>query len=156
MLTPLLLVVHIVVMFSAITVGYGGGLVMRMAYLTGQVAAVRGVGMALARLSRWIPILFITGGVFGLLTAISWGIYPLTAPWLVIAYVLFAIAMAIGIVENAPWGRKMGQLLAQTPDGPLTPDIVAMFTNTRVVALTVVDYVVVVVLIYDMVVKPFS
>ena len=156
MLTPLLLWIHITVMFAAITVGYGGGLVMRMAYMTGQVAAVRGVGMALGRLARWIPILFLTGGLFGLLTAISWGLFPLTAPWLVIAYVLFAIAMAIGILENAPWGRRMGALLATTPDGPLTPEIRAMFTDTRTVVLTVVDYLIVALIVFDMVVKPFS
>jgi hypothetical protein len=156
MLTPLLLFVHITVMFTAITVGFGGGLVMRMAYMTGQVAAVRGVGMALARLSPWIPILFIVGGVFGLLTAITWGIYSLTAPWLLIAYALFIAAMAIGILENAPWGKRMGALLAQTPDGPLTPEVKAMFTETRVVVLTIVDYLIVAAIIFDMVVKPFS
>ena len=156
MLTPLLLFIHITVMFTAITVGFGGGFVMRVAYMTGQVAAVRGVGMALARTASWIPILFITGGVFGLLTAITWGIYPLTAPWLIIAYVLFALAMAIGILENAPWGKRMGALLAHTPDGPLTPEIKAMFTDTRVVVLTIVDYLIVALIIFDMVVKPFS
>lgn len=154
-LTPVLIFLHITVMFAAITVGFGGGLVMRVAYMTGQVAAVRGVGMALARLSRWIPILFISGGTLGLLAAISFG-QNLLAPWLVIAYVLFATAMVIGVVENAPWGRKLGALLATTPDGPLTPEVRAMFTETRVVALTVVDYLIVVAILFDMVVKPFS
>ena len=155
MLTLLLTFLHIAGMFIAVMVAFGSGLVMRFAYMTGQVAAVRGVGMASVRLGRFIPILFIIGGLLGFLTAISSGV-DLLAPWLVIAYVLFAIAMLIGIVENAPWGRRMGALLAQTPDGPLTPEIRAMFTDTRVVALTVVDYAVVVLVIFDMVVKPFS
>lgn len=154
-ITPLLIFLHITVMFAAITVGFGGGLVMRMAYMTGQVAAVRGVGMALARLARWIPILFVSGGLLGLLAGISFG-QNLLAPWLIIAYLLFAAAMAIGIVENAPWGRKIGALLATTPDGPLTPEVRAMFTDQRVVTLTIVDYVIVVALLFDMVVKPFS
>lgn len=156
MLTHLLLFLHITVMFAAITVGFGGGVVMRFAYMTGQVAAIRGVGMSLVRLSRFIPVLFITGGLLGLLTAISWDLYPLTAPWLIIAYVLFAVAMAIGVLENGPWGRRMGALLANTPDGPLTPEIRAMFTDTRVVVLTAVDYVIVALILFDMVVKPFS
>ncbi len=156
MLTLLLLFVHITVMFVAVMVGFGGPLVMRMAYMTGQVAAVRGAGMAFARLAPFIPILFVVGGVFGLLTAISWGLFPLTSPWLIIAYVLFAAAMVIGVVENAPWGKHLGALLAQTPDGPITPEIAAMFTDTRVVVMTVVDYAIVALIIFDMVVKPFS
>lgn len=155
MLTPLLIFAHITVMFAAVMVAFGSGLVMRVAYMTGQVAAVRGVGMAAARLGVWIPILFVIGGLLGLLTAISFG-QDLLAPWLVIAYVLWTLAMLIGIVENRPWGEKIGRLLMQTPDGPLTPEISAMFTDTRVVALTIVDYVIVIAVIFDMVVKPFS
>jgi hypothetical protein len=156
MLTLLLLFLHITVMFVAVMVAFGSGLVMRVAYMTGQVAAIRGVGMAAARLGVWIPILFVVGGLLGLFTAISWDVFPLTAPWLVIAYVLWAAAMLIGIVENRPWGQRMGKLLAQTPDGPITPEIAAMFTDSRVVALTLVDYLIVILLIFDMVVKPLS
>lgn len=154
-LTPVLIFLHITVMFAAIGVAYGGGLVMRMAYVTGQVAAVRGVGMALARSAPAIPILFISGGTLGLLTAISFG-QNLLAPWLIIAYLLFAVAMVIGIKENRSWAAKMGALLATTPDGPLTPEVRAMFTDRRVVTLTLVEYVIVVSIIFDMVVKPFS
>ncbi|HXI46334.1 MAG TPA: hypothetical protein VNH13_08530 [Candidatus Acidoferrales bacterium] len=155
MLTPLLLFGHITVMFVAITVAYGSGLMARLAYMTGQVAAVRGVGMAAARLGPFIPILFILGGLLGLFTAVSVGA-NLLAPWLVIAYSLWTIAMLIGILENRPWGMKLGAILARTPDGPLTPELSAMFTDRRVVIGTVVDYALVLLLIYDMVVKPFS
>ena len=112
--------------------------------------------MVSARIGPIIPILFISGGLFGLLTAISFGTINLLAPWLVIAYVLFAIAMYIGAVENRKWGLQLGQLLRTAADGPLTPEITAMFTDRRVVALTIVDYAIVVVLIFDMVLKPFS
>jgi hypothetical protein len=154
-LTPLLIFLHITTMFAAITVGFGSGFLMRIAYMTGQVAAVRGLGMVSARVGPLIPILFITGGIFGLLTAISFGL-NLLAPWLVIAYVLFAIAMYIGAVENRKWGEQMGQLLRTAPDGPVTPEIAAMFDDPRVRLLTIVDYAIVVVIIFDMVVKPFS
>jgi hypothetical protein len=154
-LTLLLLFLHITVMFAAITVAFGTGLLGRIAFMTGQVAVVRGVGIASARLGPLIPILFITGGLLGLLTAFSFG-FDLLKPWLVIAYVLFAIAMYIGIAENRTWGVKLGQLLATTPDGPLTPELSAMFTDRRVVLVTAIDYIVVAALIFDMVVKPFS
>lgn len=151
----LILFVHITAMVVAITVAYGSGLVVRMAYMTGQVAVVRGAGIAASRLAKVIPVLFITGGLFGLFTAIAFG-QNLLAPWLVIAYVLFAIAMYIGGVENATWGKRLGQLLATTPDGPLTPELSAMFTDRRVVTLTAIEYLIVAVVIFDMVVKPFS
>ncbi|HYL41533.1 MAG TPA: hypothetical protein VET90_09505 [Candidatus Binatus sp.] len=155
MLTPLLVFAHITVMFAAVMVAFGTGLLMRVAYMTGQVTAVRGVGMVSARLAAFIPILFVIGGLLGLFTAISVGA-DLLAPWLVIAYVLWASAMTIGFVQNKPWGERMGKLLMQTPDGPLTPEIAAMFTDTRVVVVTIVDYLIVVAIIFDMVVKPFS
>ena len=59
-LTQLVLFLHITLIIAAIAVAYGGGLVMRMAYMTGQVTAVRGVGMSLARVAKWIPVLFIS------------------------------------------------------------------------------------------------
>jgi hypothetical protein len=154
-LSLLLLFLHITTMVVAIAVAYGTGLVVRLAYMTGQVAAIRGVGMALARLEPVIPILFVAGGLFGLLTAINFG-FDLLAPWLVIAYVLFAIAMVIGAAHTAKWGQRVGQVAASTPDGPLTPELAAMFTDRRVVALAIAEYAIVIVLIFDMVVKPLS
>lgn len=155
MLTLLILFLHIATMFTAVMVAFGSRTLMRLAYMTGQVAAVRGVGMAVARISPAIPFLFIAGGAFGLLTAINFG-FDLLSPWLVIAYTLFAIAMLLGIVEDRPWVRRMGALLAETPDGPLTPEIRAMFAGTRAVVLTIISYAIFALIIFDMVVKPFS
>lgn len=151
----LLLFLHILLIFTGITVGYGITTMLRVAYSTGQVAALRGVGMTAARLGRYIPFLFITGGLFGLLTGITFG-YNLLAPWLIIAYALFVVAMAIGGMENEPFGKKLGALLMKTPDGPLTPEIRELFDDRRTVVLTVIDYLLPVLLIFDMVVKPFG
>jgi hypothetical protein len=110
--------------------------------------------MSLARVAKWIPVLFISAGIFGLLTAIVSG-QNLLAPWLVIAYVLFAIAMGIGIAYNAPEARKLGGVLMKTPDGPIPPEV-AEFFHGRALWLTYLDYVLVAALVFDMVVKPFS
>lgn len=154
-LSLLWLFLHVTTMFAAIAVGYGISTMLRVAYGTGQVAALRGVGLTAAKLGRLIPVLFISGGLFGLITGISFG-YNLLAPWLIIAYVLFAIAMVIGVAENAPFGRKLGAILMTTADGPIPPAIRELFDDRRTVILSVIDYLVVIVLIYDMVVKPFS
>jgi hypothetical protein len=149
------LFLHIATMFAAVTLSYGITTLLRVAYGTGQTAAVRGVGMTAGKVGRYIPMLFVAGGIFGLITGITYG-YNLLAPWLIIAYVLFVIAMILGVAENAPFGAKLGKLLMQTPDGPLTAEIRELFDEPRTVALLVVDYLVVILLIFDMVVKPFG
>jgi hypothetical protein len=83
-LTPILLFVHISLMFGAVMISLGPALVMRIAERSGQVALVRGVALESKAIGPAIPILFISGGIFGLLTAITVG-YNLLAPWLVIA-----------------------------------------------------------------------
>jgi hypothetical protein len=51
---------------------------------------------------------------------------------------------------------ELGAQLARAPNGPLTAELSAMFTDRRVVVLTVIDYLLPVILVFDMVVKPFS
>ena len=154
-LGTLTLWLHITVMFAAITVSYGPGLLADLAYRSGRVEAVRGVALAGHRLGPIIPVLYVTGGIFGLLTAINFG-FNLLAPWLVIAYVLFAIAMVTGIAFNSKFGPRVLAATADVPNGPLPPAVSALFTDPRYRYVLVLDYVVLVALLFDMVVKPFS
>jgi hypothetical protein len=41
-------------------------------------------------------------------------------------------------------------------DGPMTPDVAALFSSPRTLALTAFDYEILLIRIFDMVVKPFS
>jgi hypothetical protein len=111
--------------------------------------------MASARLGPVIPVLYVTGGIFGLLTAINFG-FNLLAPWLVIAYVLFAIAMITGITFSGRFGPRVAAATQGVPDGPLTPAVIALFTAPSYRFVTTLDYVVLVAILFDMVVKPFS
>ena len=154
-LIHLWLFLHISVIFTAITVGYGVTLVLRLAYMSGQVGILRGAGFAAGRVGPFVPVLFIAGGVFGLLTALATGT-DLLAPWLLIAYALFLIAMAIGILETAPTGRKLGELLRAASDGPLPPAVRELFDSPRARTLLVVDVLIPFLFVFDMVVKPFS
>jgi hypothetical protein len=154
-LTYLLLFVHIALMIAATTVGYGGTLLLRVAYLSGQIGPLRGVGYAVAKTARFVPILYISGGVFGLLTAIAFG-FPLIAPWLVIAYVLFALAMLLGIGPSRIWGERAGKAISTAPDGSISPEVRELFDAQSTIALLVVDVALVVLLVFDMVIKPFS
>jgi hypothetical protein len=151
----LFLFLHISLMFVAITISYGPEVVLRIAYMSGQVAPVRGVHGAGERLGPLTPIAFVVAGLFGLLTAINFG-FNLLAPWLVIAYLLFAAAMVTGVFGNRVFVNRLGAILATTPDGPLTPEIRDLFSSTGHRALETYDFLWLPVLVFDMVVKPFS
>jgi uncharacterized membrane protein len=154
-LGTLTLWLHITLMVSAITVSYGPSLLGDLAYRSGRVEAVRGVALASRRLGPLIPVFYVTGGVFGLLTAINFG-FNLLAPWLVIAYVLFAIAMISGIGFSGRFGPRVLAATADVPSGPIPPAVSALFTDSTYRFVTILDYVVVIAILFDMVVKPFS
>ena len=154
-LVSLLLFLHISITFTAMTVAYAPTIVLWVVYSTRQVAGIRTVVPVVARIGLLLPVLFILGGLFGLFTAIAFG-YNLLAPWLVIAYVLFAIMMLIGVTEQRTWPMRLASTLETTPDGPVTPAIVALFRSPRMLAAEASSLAIVFLLIFDMVVKPFS
>jgi hypothetical protein len=151
----LLLFLHISTIFTAMTVAYGPLIVLGVVYRTREVAAIRTVLPVVMRVGPLLPLLFGLGGLFGISTAIAFG-YNLLAPWLVIAYVLFAVMFVIGVTENRTWPARLAKTLETTADGPMTPEIVELFTSSRHVVITAVDLVVVFGLVFDMVVKPLS
>lgn len=154
-LARLLLFLHITGMFLAIIASYGPDVVLRLAFMSRQVAAIRGAHVASARLGPVMPILYGLAGIFGLVAAISFG-YDLLAPWLVIAYVLFAAAMLTGLFGDRVFTLRLGALLAGTPDGRVTPELEALFASTSHRAVTAFNYAWIPVLVFDMVIKPFS
>jgi hypothetical protein len=154
-LGTLTLWLHISLMFTAITISYGPALLTELAYRSGSVATLRGVALASAPIGRLIPVFYIVGGLFGLWTAINFG-YNLLAPWLLIAYALFASAMVTGIGFNAKFGPRLLQATADVPDGSMTPAISGLFTDPRYRFVTRLDLLVVIAIVFDMVVKPFS
>lgn len=150
------LFLHISLIFAGITVGYGSTLFLRVAYMSGQVGIMRGVGFAAGKVGPAIGALFVAGGIFGLVTGIATGT-DLLAPWMLIAYVAFVMAMAIGIFENAATGRKLGPLLmAADPSQPFPEAVRELFDSPRSKTLLVIDVLLPFVLVWDMVVKPFS
>src|SRR5690348_5961845 len=101
----LLLFGHITAMIAAVVVAYGPPLMFSLARREGDVARLRAIATPTV-LGIAIPILFVTGGILGLATAINFGT-NLLAPWLVIAYVLWVIAMINGVTTHAPYGRRV-------------------------------------------------
>ena len=151
----LLLVAHLSLIFTGVTVAWGPLLPVWIAYGSGQLALVRATTSIAMRLGNLIPVLYMSGGLFGLLTAIAFG-HDLLAPWLVIAYVLFAIATVTGIRWTGPHLARMAELANEAPDGPIPAPLAELFRSSSAVALWAVDVALVFMVVFDMVVKPFS
>jgi len=154
-LGTLTLWLHITAMVTAVTLSYGPSFLVDRAYRSGQVAAVRAVAQLAAPLGPLIPVFYVSGGLLGLWTAINFG-YDLLAPWLVIAYVLFAVPMITGFTFSRTFAPRLVQATTGVPDGPVPPPVVALFSDPRYRLVTVIDYLVILGILFDMVVKPFS
>jgi len=151
----LLLFAHLSLIFTGVVVAWGPLLLVWITYRSGQLPLLRATSSVAVRLGRVIPAFYMGGGLFGLLTALAFG-HALLAPWLLIAYVLFAIATVTGIAWTGPHTEKIAELAQAAPNGPIPAPLAALFTSTSAVALTIFDVGLVFVLVFDMVVKPFS
>jgi uncharacterized membrane protein len=151
----LLLFLHIVLIFTAITLAYGPEGLLVFAVRSNRTEAVRSVLSSAQPVQRIFPIFFGLGGLFGLLAAWNAG-FDLLAPWLVIAYVLFVVLTIIGAGFTGPRMKKLAMVVGPAPDGPLSPEARAMARDRTLVVVLSIDFALLLFLIFDMVVKPFS
>ena len=146
---------HIAVMFAAVGVSVGSEILLHSIARSGNVAVIRGAFELARPLNRLIPALFGLGVLFGLLTAWLGG-YNLLAPWLLIAYVLFVIAAAMGAVIAAPWAEKVARAAADSGTDAPSDELVRIAHDRTARLAMLVSWVIIVAFIFDMVVKPFS
>jgi len=150
-----LVFLHIATMIAAVAISYGPLAVVRLAARSDRAENVRGVVASGAPLGLAIPVLYVLGGLLGLAAAFSSGV-NLLAPWLVIAYALWLVAMVIGARLTAPWVERVGEAAVAAPDGPISGSLGGLLADPRFRAINVIDVVVVTTIVFDMVVKPFS
>jgi uncharacterized membrane protein len=100
-------------------------------------------------------VLFGVSGLFGLAAAINGG-FGLLAPWLVISYVLFALLTIMGVAVSGPRMARIRRALADAPPGRLTADARALAADPVLRLVHVLDFVLLIGLVYVMVVKPFG
>lgn len=153
MLFFVLLFLHISVMFAGVALAYGGNIYLLAALRGDNSQGVRAMTQAAKAVGKFVPVLFLSAGLFGLLTAIVNG-YNLLTPWLIIAYVLFAVLTVLGAGFTAPTIERLGEAVATAPDGAL-PDGVAVIKR-RYYWIEVFEFGFLFLVIFDMVVKPFS
>jgi len=150
---PIFIFLHVLTMFIAVAMGYGPFILIFAASRSGDVGALRGVLGAASRIERLIGPTFVLGLVFGLIAVFLNNFDPL-AGWLIIAYVLFAVAAIMPVVFTGPWLKKVAAAAASSPDDRPSDELRRLLTSPRNRLLLTFDALVIVAIIADMVLKP--
>jgi Predicted integral membrane protein (DUF2269) len=146
---------HIGSMFMAVGVSVGLEIMAHRVANTGDVRAIRTFFAQAEPVGTTIPILFMTGLAFGLLAAWT-GAFNMLAPWLLMAYALFALTLALHMTVGARWFGGMGRLSAGAPDGAPTGELATLIHDPAARALQWYTLAMVITFVFIMVVKPFS
>ncbi len=145
----LLLYLHILLMFTAVSIAAGSSILVLIAAGRRERALV--AALTALPLDRIVPPLYIVGGLVGLGTGLAFG-YDLLAPWMVIAYVIFALMTALGILYSGPLlGRVHAIATDEGAESQAFTDVLRRFRIDAVLSLGGIALIVA-----DMVFKPFS
>ena len=144
---------HILTMFAAVAAAFVPEIWLHAIARRGDVPALRGYLPLTARVGRIIPFLFVTGLVFGLLAAWA-GELDFFQPWLIGAYIIFAIAMATGALVGGPWAVRMAAAADQSGTEVPSPALIAAIHDRRGVISTTILMLAIIVIVWLMVAKP--
>lgn len=152
---PIFKFLHILAMFSAVGVSTGTEFVLHRVANSGDVRAIK-IAFGAGKLTGMLtPILFVIGMLFGLLAAWT-GSWNFLAPWLIIAYVLFATALVLGVKIVGPWNQKVGKAAAMNQGETPSAELQALLHDKRALQAMYATYALIVLLVFDMIIKPFS
>jgi hypothetical protein len=129
MVSSLIVFLHVVFMFTAVAISYGPELLLIIAIRTGRTEMVRAVTAVSERSNPGIPVFYLGGGLLGLIAAINLG-YNLLAPWLIMAYVLFAYNMVVGAAVFGRWATGVAKRTRALPDGPFPPELALVLRDS--------------------------
>jgi hypothetical protein len=144
---------HILTMFAAVAAAFVPEIWLHVMARRGDVPGLRGYLPLTAQVGKLIPVLFVTGLVFGLLAAWS-GELDFFQPWLIGAYVIFAIAMATGALVGGPWAGRMAEAAFESPTDAPSPALLAAIHDRRGVISTAILMTSIIVIVWLMVAKP--
>jgi uncharacterized membrane protein len=146
---------HIALMFVAVSIFVGQGMLSGAVARSGDVRALRRV---LAVEDRFAPIgggMFLLGIVFGFLTAIT-GDFDLTQTWLLIGYALALFILVNGVTYHRSQAEKLKAAAAASPDDQPSEELRRIAGAPSVAVMNTIDGIAWLAVIYVMVAKPFS
>ena len=146
---------HIAAMFTAVSLSLGPAVLIRFGGRTGNARRIEALAATTIDIARFIGPVFGLGVIFGLATVWLGG-FDFTARWLLIAYALFLIGLAVGAGGEAGWTREVARVAAANTEPTAGPALVAVLRSTRANLLLVAFAGILAALILDMVAKPFS
>jgi Predicted integral membrane protein (DUF2269) len=143
------LFLHILTMFTIVAFHSGPQILALAAARTGQNGALGPIASLYERTGRTVPPLGILGALLGIATGLTGG-FNLLAPWLLIAYALFVLLVVFGGVVSAPYILRIGE--AAREDRPNLRELI----GPRLTLIVTSDALILVLIIADMVLKPFA
>ena len=143
---------HILSMFAGVTLLIGGSVYFLFAARRRDPAPVAALAKIFGPLENIGVVFVVVGIVFGLVTA-AVGQLDFTDGWLIVAYVLMALLFILGPIESRLTARVMEAATA-SPDAP-SPEFLARLDDRRLLWLTIISTFLYVLIIADMVLKPF-
>lgn len=149
MLGSIVVFLHVATMFTVVALHTGPQLLIFAAVRRTDAAAVAAIGDTFARSGRLVPPLGTAGGVLGIVAGLLLGL-NLLAPWLLIAYVLFGALVLFGGLVTVPYFARLATAARHGSD-----DYRAL-AGGRLTAILLLDGLIYVLIVGDMVVKPFG
>jgi uncharacterized membrane protein len=143
---------HVLSMFGAVTLLVGTTIYVNLVFRRRDPATIAAIGPIASRVALGGIILAILGVVFGLLAAMT-GSFDMTAGWLLFAYAIVVILFVLGSYEGRLMNR-VGEVAARS-EGTASTELAQALDDWRLPAIAVVSIVLYVLVIFDMIAKPF-
>jgi uncharacterized membrane protein len=144
---------HILAMFAAVTLMFGGELMFHLLRRRNDLAALRRFLEVVYPVFRIGVGLLTLGVVFGFLAANTIG-FSLTAGWLILAYALIAGIYAIGFLVGVPYFNRVRAALDDASLQAPSPELRRVLDDPRWILDLVVSVLLYVAIIFVMVMKP--
>jgi hypothetical protein len=120
---------HIASMFTAVAATVTPEIVLHLVASSRDPRSITTFANVAERIGKITPAFFIGGAIFGLLAAWA-GELNFTAPWLLATYVLFVVAIIVGITVTDPWVARLRHAAASSGDAP-SGELVAVIDDAR-------------------------
>ena len=146
---------HIATMFIAVSGTIGPTLLLRRIGKSGDVPTIRRSFAMAGPILNVAPGLYGLGAALGIVAVFTNGFNPFQ-PFLLIAYGLFVVATVAGIRLNAPWFQRVTEAASASPDAAPSPELAAELESPISRFLDWFDPIIILLFIFDMVVKPFG